>query len=265
MTPWTCKALALAAFLAMTGPAAAQADLTIREERAVTVDGTPEMWQVAWVGPVRDYCEAVSPEVAMTPACALFARGQAGRLLLRRLRGGTVVDQFDPAPAFKGMGDGWIDGWSLLPRHAVREDDYERWLEDEGAFLRAVQERPVATVLELYDYDRDGKALEFLIRTETGPSGRGLYAAVGVIGGKLGFLRSTGRPDRALVLPRDIWVALRDRGGLVAQTRTACGDKGASLRSEQVLTAADGRIGVRARDYECGLGTPPVLKAEYDG
>lgn len=265
MKPWTRHALALAIILALAGPASAQADLTIRGERKVTVDGSEEVWQLAWIGPVRDYCEAVSPEVTMTPACAAFARGQAGRLLLRRLRGGAVVDQFDPAPAFKERGNGWTDGWSLLPRHAARDDDYERWLEDEGAFLRAVQERPAATVLDLDDYDRDGKALEFLIRTETGPSGRGLYAAVGLIGGKLGFLRSTGRPDRVLVLPRDIWAALRDRGGPVSRIQTACGDKGATLRSEQVVTAAGGKIGVKGRDYDCAAGTPPALKAEYDG
>lgn len=265
MKPWTRRALALAIFLALAGSASAQADLTIREERKVAVDGGQEVWQLAWVGPVRDYCEAVSPEVAMTPACATFAHGQAGRLLLRRLQGGVVLDQFDPAPAFKDRGNGWTDGWSVLPRHAVREDDYERWLEDEGAFLRAVKERPAASVLDLDDYDRDGKALEFLIRTETGPSGRGLYAAVGLIGGKLGFLRSTGRPDRVLVLPRDIWVALRDRGGPVLRMQTACGDKGTTLRSEQILTATDGRISVKGRDFDCAVGTPPVLKAEYEG
>lgn len=265
MTPWTRRALALATLLALAGPASAQADLTIREERKVAVDGGQEVWQLAWVGPVRDYCEAVSPEVAMTPACAAFAHGQAGRLLLRRLRDGAVVDQFDPAPAFKGMGGGWTDGWSLLPRHAARDDDYERWLEDEGAFLRAVKERPPATVLDLDDYDRDGKALEFLIRTEMGPSGRGLYAAVGLVGGELGFLRSTGRPDRVLVLPRDVWAALRERGGPVTRVQTACGDKGVTARTEQVVTAAEGRIGVKARDFDCAPATPSALKAEYDG
>jgi hypothetical protein len=247
MTQWNPNALAFAALLALTPavPAVAQADLTIREERMVEVDGKPERWQLAWVGPVRDYCEAVSPEVAMTPTCAAFARGQAGRLLLRRLRDGNVVDQFDPAPAFREMGSGWTDGWSVLPRHAAREDDYERWLEDEGAFLRAVKERPPATVLELGDYDHDGKALEFLIRTEAEPSGRPLYAAVGLVGGKLGFLASTGRPDRPLVLPRDVWTGLRDRGGPVTRAPAACGDKAApGPRSEQVATAKIGRAHV---------------------
>lgn len=210
MTPWNRKALALAALLACA-PATAQTggaeDVTIREERVAAVDGGEEVWQLVWLGPVRDFCEAVSPELALTPACAGLAHGQAGRLLLRRLRGGAVLDQFDPAPAFQSMGDGWTDGWSMLPRHATREDDYERWLEDEGAFLRAVKERPPARVLDLADYDRDGKALEFLMRTQADPSGKPLYAAVGLVGGRLGFLSSPDRPGQPLVQPRDAWTA----------------------------------------------------------
>ncbi|MBP7335013.1 hypothetical protein [Niveispirillum sp.] len=235
---------------------------SLREEQRLTVNGREEVWQLVWVGPVRDYCEAVSPEVAITAPCAGFAYGQTGRLSLRRLRDGQVVDRFDPGTAFADASEllpGREAGWSVLPRHAMQDDDYGRWLEDEGRFLQAVEQRPTITVMRFADYDRDGRGSEFLLQTDVEPGGKPLYAAIGLPAGreKLDFLRSTGRPDQALVLTSRAWAALRDQTGTAIVSHWICGDHGAETKSDYLLSADAGRISVRLRESACPNG--PVI------
>lgn len=236
---------------------------SLREEQRLTVDGREEVWQLVWVGPVRDYCEAVSPEMAITAPCAGFAYGETGRLSLRRLRDGQVIDRFDPGTAFAEASEmlpGREAGWSVLPRRALQDEDYGRWLEDEGKFLKAVDQRPAVTLMRFADYDRDGRGSEFLLQTDVEPGGRPLYAAIGLPAGRerLDFLRSTGRPDTALVLTARAWAALRDQKGTVTVTHRICGDHGAETRSDYVLSADAGRISVKLRESACPGG--PVVR-----
>lgn len=241
---------------------------TVREEQRLTLDGQEEVWQLVWTGPVRDFCEAVSPEMAMTAPCAGFSYSQTGRLSLRRLRDGQVIDRFDPGPAFGDASDlvagNREAGWSVLPRHGVREDDYGRWLEDEGKFLQSAEQRPIVTLMRFADYDRDGRSAEFLLQTDIEPGGKPLYASIGLPAGRerLDFLRSMGQPGRALVLNGRAWAALRDQTGSVTVPRRACGAPGAQARSDYILSADAGRIAVRLRESACPDG-PVVRETEW--
>lgn len=263
--PWNRGTLVLSALLlaAPAVPALSSAPENLREEQRLTIDGREEVWQLVWTGPVRDFCEAVSPEVAITAPCAGFAYGETGRLTLRRLRDGQVIDRFDPGPAFEEateIASGTREaGWSVLPRRAMQDDDYGRWLEDEGRFLQAVEQRPTITVMRFADYDRDGRGSEFLLQTDVEPGGKPLYAAIGLPAGreKLDFLRSTGRPDRTLVLTAHAWTALRDQTGTAIVSHWICGDHGAETRSDYLLAAGAGRISVRLRESACPNG--PVI------
>ncbi|MFY8095546.1 MAG: hypothetical protein ACOVN0_18865 [Niveispirillum sp.] len=264
---WNHSLLALSALLLMTAPLAsalspAQPE-SLREEQRLTVDGREEVWQLVWVGPVRDYCEAISPEMAITAPCAGFAYGETGRLSLRRLRDGQVVERFDPGTAFAEASEmlpGREAGWSVLPRRALQDDDYGRWLEDEGKFLKAVDQRPAVTLMRFADYDRDGRSSEFLLQTDVQPGGKPLYAAIGLPAGRdrLDFLRSAGRPERTLVLNARAWAALRDQKGAAMVTQWSCGDHGAETGSDYVLSADAGRISVRLRESACPSG--PVIR-----
>ena len=259
---WHRTLFALSALL-LAAPALSSAPENLREEQRLIVDGRQEVWQLVWTGPVRDFCEAVSPEVAITAPCAGFAYGETGRLTLRRLRDGQVIDRFDPGPAFEEATEIASStreaGWSVLPRRAMQDDDYGRWLEDEGKFLQAVDQRPAVTLMRFADYDRDGRSSEFLLQTDVEPGGKPLYAAIGLAAGRdrLDFLRSIGHPDRALVLPARAWATLRDQTGTATVPHWICGDHGAETRSDYVLSADAGRISVRLRESACPNG--PVI------
>ncbi|OYQ35969.1 hypothetical protein CHU95_06865 [Niveispirillum lacus] len=257
--------LALHALL-LTPPAALSAPTapppeSLREEQRLMVAGSEEVWQLVWVGPVRDYCEAVSPEVAITAPCAGFAYGEMGRLSLRRLRDGQVIDRFDPGPAFEAASElinGHREaGWSVLPRRTVKDDDYGRWLEDEGKFLKTVDRRPAITLMRFADYDRDGRSSEFLLQTDVEPGGKPLYAAIGLPAGRerLDFLRSTGHPERALMLNARAWAALRDQSGAAVVAHRACGDRGDETQSDYILSADTGKISVKLRETTCPDGS----------
>ncbi|MFV3127595.1 hypothetical protein [Niveispirillum sp. KHB5.9] len=251
------SALLLAAPAALALPSEPE---TVREEQRLTLDGREEVWQLVWTGPVRDFCEAVSPEMAMTAPCASLAARETGRLSLRRMRDGTVIDRFDPGPAFEKATATVEAGLSVLPRRAAPDNEYERWLEDEGRFVSAAEQRPPLSVMRFGDYDRDGRAVEFLLQTDAEPQGKPLYAAIGLPAGidRLGFLRSAGRPDRTLVMGARAWMTLRDQGGPATVTRRACGEQGARTRSDYLLSAANGRIDVTLRDSACPNG--PVIE-----
>lgn len=265
---WNPALLALSALLlaapAWTSALSSPQPESLREEQRLTVDGREEVWQLVWTGPVRDFCEAVSPEVAMTAPCAGFAYGETGRLSLRRLRDGQVIERFDPGPAFEEASE-LIDGnreagWSVLPRWVVQDDDYGRWLEDEGKFLKAVDQRPVVTLMRFADYDRDGRSSEFLLQTDVEPGGKPLYAAIGLPAGRdrLDVLRSTGQPGRTLMLNARAWMALRDQKGTALVPHWICGDHGAETRSDYVLSADAGQISVKLRESSCPDG--PVVR-----
>jgi hypothetical protein len=180
---------------------------------------------------------------------------------VRRLRDGKNIDQFDPGMAFTSPTDmtsaGRQAGWSVLPRRTSNDQDYGRWLEDEGKFLMASDQAPMFSLMRFADYDRDGRGREFLLHTDIDTGGKPLYAAIGLPAGRdrLDFLRSTGQPTRALKMTGRAWAALRDQKGAATVALRTCGDQGAQTKTDYALAADAGRISVTMRESACPNGS----------
>ena len=68
---------------------------------------------------------------------------------------------------------------------------------------------------------------------------------------RLHALASVARPDTPLIMPLGAWQALlRDRGPSAVAT-WRCGDHGSETRTELVVSASDGAIAVKSREFSC--------------
>jgi hypothetical protein len=121
--------------------------------------------------------------------------------------------------------------------------------------------------MKLADYDRDGFASEFLVQVGTLPCGKRQFSAVGVTTSNphLHALSSTAHPDTALTMPLSAWRALLKSSGPTAITTWPCGDHGADIRRELVVSANGGAIRVEEQEYSCPAeGEPEKLVKKRD-
>lgn len=237
-------ALALILSLSLTAPALAAPGTFLREQRAVTIGGAAETWQLVWQGKPRSICGPEDVETAITCPCTGFAYGEVGKLALVRQRGGQEVDRMDLGTLFSELPADNSDGLAAMPWRPVAPKDFDRAADGASpAFLAEVARRPGPRVMKLADYDRDGTASEFLVQVAAGPCGHTEFAAVGVAkaSGKLHALSSKANPAAPLVLPAAAWRAL-----LAAKparvVNYACGDHGAEQQEELAISARGGTI-----------------------
>ncbi|WP_176399626.1 hypothetical protein [Novosphingobium sp. B 225] len=254
------RALCLILSLSIAGPALAAPAQLLREQRAVTLGGAAETWQLVWQGRPRSICGPEDVEMAITCPCTGFAYGELGKLDLVRLRGGKVVDRMDLGPLFSDLPADDADGLAAMQWRQMVSRDFDAAADGSSkAFLAEVAKRPGPRMMRLADYDHDGVASEFLVQVSAGPCGHTEYAAVGVSKAqpKLHALSSKDNPASPLVLPGSAWQAL-----LGPKPRTVvnypCGDHGADQQEELVVGAAGGTISVqrvlRACSDEGGAG-----------
>lgn len=251
------RSLLAAGLLALSLPALADGDppMTIREERVVKVAGRAEVWRLAWIGPVKSFCGPESGDDVITAPCNGLAYGEQGRLVLSRtLPGGRLDDRLDLSPLFTDSDlTGREDGNAVLPRWPVLDEDTHRLTGDVSTLAAEIHARPAVPVMQLVDYDHDGKALEFLIQTDVQPGGKRFYVALGLnrATGKLDWLRSTDRPDRPLVLNWAAWQALAKGAQKIDIVRWDCGDHGSEVLETYRLSVKSGRINVHLRTFAC--------------
>ena len=106
--------------------------------------------------------------------------------------------------------------------------------------------------------DRDGNATEFLIQVGTLPCGKLQFAAVGVSADEphLHALTTVEKPDTPLIMPLNAWQALLKRPGPSTVQIWDCGDHGSDIRSELVVSANDGEMHAKQRDFSCTNDSP---------
>src|SRR5205085_690506 len=125
--------------------------------------GVREIWRLVWEAPPKPACAAGTADWYTCP-CIGFAFGERGRLDLVRLRGGHEVERMSLAPLFD-EDETDAPGEVTLRRVEPSESDHDGDLEDED-LPGLVAHRPSDRILELADYDHDGRATEFLLQVE---------------------------------------------------------------------------------------------------
>ncbi len=100
-----------------------------------------------------------------TCPCEGFAFGEGGIVDLVRLRNGAEVDRLALAPLFTGDFS-WEPGEAVLQRWPVEKKD---GTQHSAAFRVRVHARSIVRIVQLGDFDHDGKAAEFFLQTGAGP------------------------------------------------------------------------------------------------
>ena len=243
----------------------------VREERLVSVDGVTETWRLVWEGKPSAVCEPEDVISAITCPCAGLAYGEYGKLSLVRTRGGREIERMDLAPLF-GKFDypdaERLEGKAYLQRWPTQDSDLERSERDDPKLVSEIRRRMAPRIMQLADYDRDGKATEFLIQVGTLPCGKLQFSAVGISDKNphLHALTSVARPDEPLVLPLSAWQVLLSHPEPTTVQTWDCGDHGSEVRTEVVVSASKGEIRVKEREYSCPEdGSPERLLQETDG
>ncbi|MFM5950585.1 MAG: hypothetical protein ACKOPM_15385 [Novosphingobium sp.] len=244
----------LIAALALLAVAAAPPQF-LREQKTVTVNGKPEIWQLVWDGRPKPICGPQDVETAVTCPCTGFAYGEMGKLSLVRKVGGKVIDRLALGPFFSDLPESNSQGLAAMQWRPMAPGDFDRAADGAGgpAFLAEVARRPGQRVMQTADYDRDGNASEFLVQVSAGPCGHTDYMLFGVSKArpKLHAFGSSDHPGDVLVMPGSAWQALLTSRGTARVTAWPCGDHASDVRQELVLSARAGAIRVRQKTWTC--------------
>lgn len=219
---------------------------TIREEQFVTVNGVTETWRLQWNEVPRPYCGADEIDRALTCPCMGFAYGESGDLYLVRLRNGSEVDRLHLTPFFTE------EESAVLQHSPVGAQDFK--LSNREDFSNIVIKRPIVRIMQLDDYDHDGRRTEFYLQTESAPCGKSVGVVVGLsmANPRLHVFGTVSRPAEPLYLQRREWQALRDASsGSVNVIDWPCDDHGAETQTEIQLQWSVRGIEGTSREYTC--------------
>jgi hypothetical protein len=211
---------------------------SVREEQAVMVDETEEVWRLKWKSAPTPFC--ADETLAPTCPCDGFAYGERGDLDLVRLRNGIEIDRCNLTPLFKGT-----DGITSVT-------------EDEAAVQRAGQ------VIHFGDYNHDGLATEFFLQTDAKPCGKHYGVVLGITkdNPRVHPFGTIGHPDIPLSMESVAWEKLRAATAPVKIIDWLCEDHGSDEQVELELRwSPKGIDGVR-RTYACTANVRGRLLSE---
>src|SRR5262245_47230923 len=155
----------ISGMLAAGLPTRVAAEPVVREQRTVVVAGVEEVWQLVWDAQPAPVCGPEDISNATTCPCAGVAYGEHGKLSLVRRRADKEVERMDLRPLF-GLdpfdAPGDVGDSAYLQRWPLKDDDVERE-KREPNLVAEIKQRPAPTIMTFADYDRDGRATEFLL------------------------------------------------------------------------------------------------------
>jgi hypothetical protein len=206
------------------------------------VDGVQETWRLQWHKAPTSVCGTDSPSVSGTCPCSGFAYGEQGELVLVRLRSGAEAERLELGPFFiheqlPGEGPAMVQRWPATLKDMDIEDD-------DPEFMRAVVNRGLTDVMRFADYDRDGRATEFLLQVGTLPCGKHQMVVVGISkqNPHLHVFSSAENPEQPLVLGAWQWEALLKSHGPIKTFNWACADHGSEYEWVDVVSARHGLL-----------------------
>ena len=208
------------------------AGASVREEKTVVVDGVKERWRLEWIGATKEVCPPDDAQMDGwgTCPCNGFEFAEEGQLDLVRNRPGAAVERLPLTPLF--VNTEWVGGKAVLRRYPLRKGDGpDSENEDFAARVRA---RPLAPVMNLADYDHDGRATEFVLQVGAGPCGHRQSVVVGIQRREPRLHAFTAVEDsgQPLVLEHpDQWEKVRAAQADVELKLFGCGDHGSDEES----------------------------------
>ena len=210
----------------------------VRDDEALTIDGVKEMWRIEWAKAPTPHCMGAEWN---TCPCAGFAFGEKGAMdLVRPARAGQPEDRLRLDAFFEGK-ETRMAHWPVLASDSGKAPE-----------PMDVAMRPATSIIKYADYDRDGRATEFLLQVAAGPCGHAAAIAVGISksNGKLHALASAETPNEPVTFDRAAdWAALAKKSP-VDVVQVACGDHGAT-ESTTLHVTADGQLHVKAETKKC--------------
>lgn len=218
----------------------------VREERDLEVDNAVERWRIEW----RDTPQMVC--LRWDCACSEFMYAQRGVAELVRSRGAKEIQAFPLA----GIFDTDFDRpertklETLLPAWPVEAGDKD--VADDATLTELVRSRELVSLMDLHDYDHDGRATEFLL--PIGGVGCAFHGRVAIGVSRtlpeLHIFGTVAHPEEPLVLRERGWAVLRtsQRGTYVD---IACGDRGSDTQTEVELWTDKAGIHLIERVYSC--------------
>ncbi len=189
----------------------------VREQVALSLDGTDESWRLEWARPPFPACRGTDAETCI---CAGFAPGERGDLDLVRQRVGATDERMSLSSLF---------------------DDHETML------------ATTAHVLTFGDYDHDGRASEIVLQVGAGPCGHTSTIVVGVSKANPRLHAFTAAEDASTQLALDgrrDWETLRTKGAL-ERVQIACGDHGATESTAVGVRASGGVLHATKKTSPC--------------
>lgn len=222
----------------------------VRERQRIVVGSVVEEWRLEWQTPPEPSCEPSSDDWNTCP-CDGFAFGEEGQLDLVRHVPGKPDERLHLSPLFSLGFDG--ESVARLPRWPVHDRDMERM--EQPGFVELVRSRPIVRIMQLGDYDHDGRPTEFLLQVGAGPCGHRQTVLVGISRSnpKLHVFGTVAHPGTPLVLESAIaWKQLLHAKGKTTVISWPCGDHGSDEQQEvELVTDVSGIRAFHAR-YSCG-------------
>lgn len=230
----------------------AAGNAVIREEIRVLNGAVRETWRLEWKAPPQPVC---SPEVGydewgMCP-CSGFIYGEEGDLDLVRKLPDTTEDRLHLTQFF--METPGNSGKATLPRWPVYYAQ-DRDVADRPDFPSVVHSRPPVKIMEMGDYNHDGRSTEFVLQIGAGPCGHQQQIVVGIDGQSPGLhaFGSVEHPDVPLVLENPgLWETVRKSSGDATLTQWQCGDHGSDEEVEIVVHLDAQGIHATRSTYTC--------------
>ncbi|MDD2736074.1 MAG: hypothetical protein PHF56_19245 [Desulfuromonadaceae bacterium] len=222
----------------------------LREQQTIVIDGIAEQWRLEWMTMPIPNCNPESEGWSSCP-CAGFSFGEQGDLVLVRIRPGKKDEHLQLTPYFMN-GDTTGQSLPILRRWDPIESDFDQRYS--FGFPIMVRLRPLAQVMNLTDYDNDGRATEFFVQLESVPCGKrsGIVVGISRDNPHLHAFTSTKNNKEPLSLYDYEWEALsRSKGRAVRVIDWACGDHGSDGETELEVKATKGKIYIKSRSYQC--------------
>jgi hypothetical protein len=236
-----------------------------RESREVQVAGVTETWRIEFLEPPGDAC------FDLACPCIGFAYGERGHADLVRVRSSREVERMRLDPLFRDLDiPDAGDGESLLPHWPELHGDLERLAKDDTAipvqWIPSIKRRRAVRILEIRDFDGDGRATEFLLGVTTEPCGRVGMVAVGVskANPRLHVFTTAEHPTERLILLRETWLALLAKPKGARAVDLPCGDHGSAEQVEIALSRDRKGLHARRETFACdvdGEGVATGLRA----